>query len=175
MRFEAKHKDLKLQSQNCRSRVNLPFTLLNRMQLRYTVRYLNKRGLVDYIQWGRVVSETLSNETNPEVFKDFLFMTYYEKNSICYRPSSVIRMENSETLPQFCTIKYVLKKTSDNSCHLYCNKLTTLNYDEHFHAYEVINDKKENVMFLVSELSYIFPLRLHIINTGQMMLSLPKY
>lgn len=62
MRFEAKHKDLKLTAQNCRSRVNLPFTLLNRIQLKCTSRYLNKRGFSDCIQWGHVNTAKLDNE-----------------------------------------------------------------------------------------------------------------
>jgi len=112
---------------------------------------------------------------NTEALNDFVSTTYYDKNGICYKPPSVIRMTNNDILPQFCRIKYVLKKISNNSCYLYCKQLTTLNYNEHFHAYEVMNNKKENIMFQISELSYILPLHLHVINTGQMMISLPKY
>lgn len=88
----------------------------------------------------------------------------------------MIRITNNDILPQFSKIKYVLQKKSDNSCYLYCERLITLNYNKHFHAYEVINDKKENATFYsIDELSYILPLNLHVINTGQMMLPLPKY
>lgn len=176
MRFEAKHKDLKVYAQNCRSRVNLPFTLLNRIQLKCTYRYLNNKGFSDNIQWGRITAEQFKNETKIEELKNFLLSTYYEENGICYKPFSVIRMVDNDNLPQFSRIKYVLQKKSDNNCYLYCEKLITLNYNEHFHAYEVIYDKKENVIFYpVSDLSYVLPFNLHVINTGQMMLTLPKY
>jgi len=110
------------------------------------------------------------------MFKDFVSTTYYEENGICYKPSFVIRIANNDTFPQFSKIKYVLKKKSNNSCYLYCERLIILNYNEHFHAYEVINDKKKNFAFyFINELNYLLPLNLHVINTGQMMLSLPKY
>lgn len=110
MRFEAKHKDLKLNAQNCRNRVNLPFTLLNRIQLKCTYRYLNEKGFSDNIQWGHINIAKFRNETNTEIFKDFLLITYYKENSICYKPSSVIRIADNDMLPQFSRIKYVLKK-----------------------------------------------------------------
>lgn len=104
-----------------------------------------------------------------------MLATYYEKNGICYKPSFVIRIADN-ILPQFSRIKYVLKKISDNSCYLYCERLITLDYNEHFHAYEITNDKKKNFTFYsINELSYLLPLNLHVINTGQMMPSLSKY
>lgn len=119
MRYEAKHKDLKLNAQNCRSRVNLPCTLFNRNQLKCTYRYLNKKGFSDNIQWGHIKISEFKNKSDIEKFKDFHLITYYEENGICYKPSSVIRIEDNDILPQFSRIKYVLKKISDNSCYLY--------------------------------------------------------
>jgi len=106
-----------------------------------------------------------------------LSITYLKKNSICYKPSSVIRLADNEEqniLSQFSRIKYVMKKISDNNFYLYCEKLITLNYNEH--AYKVINDKKKNFTFYsINELNYLLPLNLYVINTGQMMISLSKF
>lgn len=110
MRYEANHKDLKLNAYNCRSRVNLPFTLLNRIQLRSTYRYLIKKGFSDNIQWGYINTAKLRNKTDTEAFKDFELISYYEENGIRYKPSSVIRIADDNILPQFSKIQYVLKK-----------------------------------------------------------------
>jgi len=94
------------------------------------------------------------------MFKDFVLTTYYEENGIYYKSSSVIRIANNDTFPQFSKIKYVLKKNLIyNSCYFYCERLITLNY-EHFHAYEVINDnKKKNFTFyFINKLNYLLPL-----------------
>lgn len=63
--------------------MNLPFTLLNRNQLRSTYRYLNKKGLSDNIQWGSIKIVHCTNEMDTEVFKDFVLTTYYKENGIC--------------------------------------------------------------------------------------------
>lgn len=53
-KYEAKHKDLKKVCQSITSRRDLPLSVFKRCLLKQTLRFVMKKGLVDYISHGKV-------------------------------------------------------------------------------------------------------------------------
>lgn len=59
MRFEAKHRDLKKNSNSVQCRKNLPLTITIKSQLAFATRCISSTGLIDNIEVGRTIFDHL--------------------------------------------------------------------------------------------------------------------
>lgn len=67
--------------------------------------------------------------------------------------------------PQMCKIVYICINKYDNAeVFFVCNRLHTLEYDEHIRAYKVPSQETNLVSLKLSDLYSIFPTILHTLN-----------
>lgn len=167
MRFEGKHKDLKTYAHNIRSRVNIPFSLADRMQMKCNLRYMSRVGLDDIYNYGHsvIIPDDQFNEVTGINRDDFTGKTFCEKNGITYKPTSILRIDQGNKIPQFGKIKYVLANKNDERIIAFlCEKLITEKYNSHYHSFEIAHEKeKKTLCFYLHNLKYLFPTCIHLV------------
>ena len=147
MRFEAKHKEFKIYSHIITSRKNLPMTLSIKQQLKTNHRLMMKIAFSDDVRFGRTVSnERLFSHVEfrhfekllPRRFETILTLEY---RGNVFRSGISVDIDASEIFPIFGLITFVCIQENDE-CFFIVNKLKTLSYSEHFHAFKVKGTKK---------------------------------
>ncbi|CAG9765739.1 unnamed protein product [Ceutorhynchus assimilis] len=177
MRFEAKHRDLKTNSNNVRSRKNLPLTLALRIQLKNCYRFLSGTGLSNIITYGSVYEEIFDfSEHKVDELKDnVFFVPWYEKNGIKFKLKDVIVESNIDTdIPQFSEISQIMIDVNNSEkCYFVCKKLFIIKYSLHYKAYKINCSSDKSIICLADTMS-LFPTKIHTLSTGELYVSTPK-
>jgi len=141
IRFEAKHKILKAFSNSIPCRINLGYTLTNKLQLQMMNRYLTQTGLRPDLKLGQssIISPTV------EIPSSFLkqlpielksFVSWMDFKGISYRVGMVLVLE--VTLDS-CIFGKIIKIVIGTSMipYIIFIPLITIGFDSHFHAYQI--------------------------------------
>lgn len=151
MRFEAKHKELKIIASSTRSRKNIPTTLANRIQLQACYRYISKTDFVDSINMSAPyeinTEDVFFKDFENELSKKYYCVYWYQQNGIIYYKNCVLHYNNDLNIPGFAKVEHILIHTDSENKLFYCRIYKTLLYDFHYSAYLV---EQQNTSLLVS-------------------------
>lgn len=172
MRFESKHKQLKATAHAVTSRKNILYTIALKNQLNFSYRIMAKNGLKNIIEFGHE-NYTLNESTlEYQVFKAFLnfnmsdqyFATIWIKiNGIKYYSELVLVIDYADFLSNFGVINTVIVNENSNEVYFILNKINTLTFNEHFHAYEI--ERTESLLCEKwSDLHNNIPTSIHIVD-----------
>lgn len=150
IRFEAKHRELKTIANNTRSRVNIPLTIANRLQLQNCYRYLTSTGFIDTINTSSSFEMDYRKLGSGfhELLKNYHCIQWYEHNDLTYNTGCVLLYANEAHIPQFAKVEYIfINKDISSQILFYCKMYETLKYNQHYEAYLV---QLSNVDTLIS-------------------------
>lgn len=120
MRFEAKHKESKIESHIITSRKNLPLTLALKHQLKLNDRLLNEISLTDEMLLGpSVPTDSVYFHPHFDLFKEYLPETYtivswIQIQSILFKPQFVLNLSVTDMLPVFGIIHFICLNKAKN-------------------------------------------------------------
>lgn len=140
MRFEAKHKESKIESHIITSRKNLPFTLAIKHQLKLNDRLLNVVLLINETLLGISIDSAYFHPCFNS-FKEYLPETYtivswIKIESILFKPQFVLNISVMDLLPVFGFIHFIcLNEVKEPFFVL--QMLKTLSFSRHLYAYRV--------------------------------------
>jgi len=147
IRMEAKHREGKQIAHSSANRINLPYSIAKRHQLKLCCRLLAGRGLSLKISFSSVQTVNV-----PEV-KEFSNFRHIFPEDICFAKWNIVKWikinnshyENGMLVvikwernknPHFGYI-HVISIDKDNVVYFLLKKLITVNFNIHFHAYEI--------------------------------------
>lgn len=174
MRFEAKHKELKNNATNVRSRRNLPLTLAKKSQLNFLYRCMSKVGLSDKIEIGEILNmcATCPILDLPYNLHDYYEISWLKENGIRFNKFNVIFFDVKESIPvSFKIIKIFYHSEHKFECIFLCQELITVQYSSHYKAYVV--DVSNNHTFLsLFGIETCLPLNVHTLQDGKTYINL---
>lgn len=147
IRMEAKHREGKQIAHSSTNRINLPYSITKRHQLKFCCRLLAGRGLSLKISFSSVqtvnVTEVKEFSKFCHIFSEDICSTkwnivkWIKINNSHYENGTLVvtKWERSKN-PQFGYI-HTISVSKDNIVHFLLKKLTTVNFNTHFHAYEI--------------------------------------
>lgn len=144
MRFEAKHRVAKIAARSSASRINITKTISLKIQLQLNHLFLKNEPLssVDYgkrklLKISSILELNRNFHLTRENFIQFS-LSWVKLNGVKFNPNSVITVDllESTCLPLFAIISniYIDK---DNQVLFACSSVKTIDFDEHYFAYEV--------------------------------------
>lgn len=147
VRFEAKHRLLRLTALTCFSRVNLPLTVAIKQQLAFCFRVVSNLSIrepviagpshiidLKYLPSFQYFSLSLPNSVFSETTQSIY--NWVEHKGTMYKPSSIIMTEVDETgLYLFSEIQFIL--IVDEEPLFLCSKLNSVGYYSEVRAYQV--------------------------------------
>jgi len=142
MRFEAKHKESKMESHIITSRKNLPFTLAMKHQLKLNDRLLNEISLIDETLLGPNISiDSVCFHPYFNSFKEYLPETYtviswIKIQSILFKPQFVLNISVTDMLPVFGIIHFICLNEAKEPFFI-LQMLKTLSFSRHLYAYRI--------------------------------------
>jgi len=142
MRFEAKHKESKIESHIITSRKNLPFTLAMKHQLKLNDRLLNEISLIDETLLGPNISiDSVYFHPYFNSFKEYLPETYtviswIKIQSILFKPQFVLNISVTDMLPVFGIIHFICLNEAKEPFFV-LQMLKTLSSLRHLYAYRI--------------------------------------
>lgn len=173
LRFEAKHRELKSIANSTRSRLNIPITIANRLQLQSCYRYFSRLGLEDHVNIGPLVELNTATIMNNEVLSSYYSIGWYERNGMVYKSSNVLYYADENSVPQFAKIKEIfLHKESLTDVIFYCDPYTTEMFNAHYKAY-LVNIKNSPILISYNSMRCVYPTIEHVQSSG-IYISLPK-
>lgn len=142
MRFEAKHKESKIESHIITSRKNLPLTLALKHLLKLNDRLLNEISLSDEILLGPSIStDAIYFYPYFDLFKEYLPETYtivswIKIQSILFKPKFVLILSVTDLLPVFGMIHFICLNNVKKPFFI-LQILETVSFSRHLYAYRV--------------------------------------
>lgn len=142
MRFEAKHKEFKIESHIITSRKNLPFTLAFKYLLRLNNRLFNKISLHDELLLGPSVSiDTLRSHPTFDLFKrylpeNYIVLSWCQIKSVLFKPQFVLNIKVKNMLSVFGIIHFICLN-GEKEVFFILQILETLGFCRHLYAYRV--------------------------------------
>lgn len=144
MRFEAKHRVAKIAARSSASRVNITKTIALKLQLQLNYLFLKNEALSS-VEYGK--RKQLKKTTILELNKNFELtgenviecsLSWVKLNGVKFTQNSVITVDllESTCLPSFAIIRNIYIDKA-NEVLFSCSSLKTIDFDEHFFAYEV--------------------------------------
>jgi hypothetical protein len=149
MRFESKHRQSKLTANVTASRVNIPYTLALKHQLKLNQRFLHNVGLVKDIEVGPGKSLNIASHSRydefvhslPESFCGYNFhANWVNVMGTVYKPKMLLILDIKDDLPAMGIILEIIIDNAQEVCFI-CYLLDTIGFDEHFQAFEIISIK----------------------------------
>lgn len=161
MRFEAKHKESKIESHIITSRKNLPFTLAMKHLLRLNDRLLNEISLTDKPILGPNISiDSVYFHPHFNSFKEYLpeiytIVSWIKIQSILFKPQFVLNISVTDLLPVFCIIRFICLNEAKEPFFV-VQMLKTLSFTSHLYAYRIsfTNDWK-NIKYNMSTITWV--------------------
>lgn len=152
MRFEAKHKLFKDSFKNFK---NITKSLAKKHQM--AIAYHWETFTLKHNEYGPIKSFSLTDENvvNNEMLEKKVFSASWVKvDGVEYKAGLVICSEMEEDMPVFCQITNVL--LVEEHIFLLTNKLFTESFDDHHHAFRVVQTE-ERCITKMSELRFYKP------------------
>jgi len=151
MRFEAKHKESKIESHIITSRKNLPFTLAMKHQLKLNDRLLNEISLIDETLLGPSISiDSVCFHPYFNSFKEYLPETYtviswIKIQSILFKPQFVLNISVTDMLPVFGIIHFICLNEAKEPFFV-LQMLKTFSFSRHLYAYRIAFKNKWKIL-----------------------------
>ena len=149
-RTESKHTEGKEIARRSNNRVNLPFTIAKRHQLKLAFRLLCRRGFNVRFKFSKLRYQHVEKLPNfakfrtaipPEKIAEWSTAKWVEINGTKYCLEYVVLVSlSSDQVPLFGQIRVIL--ISEQKAHFVLELLDVIQFDEHFYAYETrLSDK----------------------------------
>ncbi|KAJ1528927.1 hypothetical protein ONE63_007296 [Megalurothrips usitatus] len=145
-RSEAKYKEGSDVAQKSHNRINLPFTIAKRHQLKLAFRFLSGRGLVPKFEYTALHCVPVQSVKNYDKFSHVIpadrqgvwnCVNKLKVNGAQYYLGAVVLLSlRPDNLPVFGSI-CVISLPDDSLAFLVVQKLEIIRFDRHVHAYEV--------------------------------------
>lgn len=171
MRFESKHRELKMSSNVIASRVNIPHSLAVKQQLKYSTRIFLKRGFSKNFSFKEnknlnISKYLLRNKINlPVRFKNSVAVNNSKIYGTVYKKGQVLMVKVNE-LPLFGTVNVILINSNEDILFI-CKLMHTVCFNNHVCGYEVQNSD-QHCLVSYDELFDIKPwLISHVPNIGR--------
>lgn len=154
MRFEAKHKMFKDFFKNFK---NITKSLAKKHQM--AIAYHWETFTLKHNEFGPIKPFSIGNEVSNQmlemfVSKDVFSTSWVKVDGVEYRAGLVVCSAIESEMPVFCQISDVL--LVENCIYLLVNKLFTENFDEHHHAFRVVQSE-ERCIIKMSEIQFYKP------------------
>lgn len=160
MRFEAKHYELKSNCNVMRCRKNLPYSLCNRLMLKFCYRVLSQNGLTNTVDYGPTTDFVCIKDLNISTESNTHFcVPWLTFNGIKYKRKCVLLIDEVDTVPHFAQINEILID-EHNNFSFSCEILHTCNFDIHLQAYVV---QYSNNFKTFNNLEYVSTSTLHLL------------
>lgn len=179
IRFEAKHKILKSLANVIPCRINLGYTIANKLQLQMVNRLLLntafkdqnlKLGIGKCINSSSEFSQKIFTQLPKELKINCFLASWLEFKGIYYKKKVLVVMETNLDGSIFGEIVFILVGESKVPFFL-LKPLNTIGYDFHYHAYEIggdnLNDNNNLVGYYVHDLCDPTPTVLRIIGNNK--------
>lgn len=160
LRYEAKHRQSKVCANTVSSRVNITKTLAIKHQLNFSNRLVRQIGFKDQKQFDMKINKTPTDigsnlkeicDRDKVLFDNFknshIISKYQHENRIYKQGQFICTSFDDDSLPMFASIKHILINSKDEIYFL-CESFETLNFNEHFFAYEILETKYETLTLL---------------------------
>lgn len=184
MRFEAKHKEFKDTAKSITSRKNAPYTLALKQQLKIANLLLNNDEIsLSKIEIGKLVTlTTIKHEiysTNLIFFKQTYF-TSFDINKVQFTSfinfkgtkysnknmGIVIDIAEDDCFPKFGHIEAVFIN-SQLEPFIICKQFKTLNFDNHFQAFNVIESENNQLLCIaINDILFNKPTHCILLSNG---------
>lgn len=170
IRYEAKHRDLKVTSNIMSNRKNTPLTLSTRLQLKCCNRILSQTVLKDEVLFGPFykIDTAISPFKTIIDGNNYYCIMWYEINGLRYNKQSVLIHSIINDIPQFCIIDHIivfqhevlfmtiLAKTESFNLHLRSYKVYLTQTNKLF-KYEYFKNNPPTILHtLTSGENYLF-------------------
>ncbi|XP_066594928.1 uncharacterized protein [Prorops nasuta] len=174
LRYEAKHKDLKNISSAITSRLNASHSIAIKHQMQLNYRFLKCEGFCDGFDVGCVFEKELCCILNYSTFKHKIPENINQKNCLVnwatiygtkYQPDMALIVDTNDILLTFAKIKYVLV-TEDREIYFIVLNMSTISFNNHLHAYEVVESTSWEVIKQKDLIDYS-PYNFHNITGGK--------
>lgn len=165
LRYESKHRQLKLAANAVASRVNITHTLAIKHQLQLSFRFTSELGfsnVIDFSNTGNIaksLSEIVlayketeySSETSEKIklFQDCTEVSRVRINSTVFRVEDVILLSYENEIPCFGKILHLLVKDNQDVCFI-CKTFKIIKFIDHLFSFEVVlsNSAPVTITFL---------------------------
>lgn len=161
-KFEAYHRLSKQYAHVVTSRVNIIYTVANKVQLKFAYRLYIKKGLKTTIEFGSM------QERNCNYLKKNNFqkqVSYVKINGSMFKPQYAILISDSEN-PVFGIITKIFKNNKNDIFISYV-QCVTIGFLDHIKAYHIfLPDEKTEEVFKLNLKKYTKPIKIHITGEG---------
>jgi hypothetical protein len=148
IRYEAMHKLSKVNAHIVNSRINLPYTLSLKLQLRLAYRLLSNKGIENSFETGKFLG-TLQNYNLNDAFptdciSDLYVVSWAKINGIFYKIGYAFHDKtNDVSEPIFGVIRNVVTDWS-GSVYIVYDSCVTVGFNSHMAAFEIEISTKQN-------------------------------
>lgn len=153
MRGEAKHKECKSYSNNITCRVNLPYSILMKQQLKLAQRIRTGRGFSSKIEIGPIskdnlqLMQNLRNQFPSDFNEKNVIVNWVKLNGSTFTPGLVINITSQNFLKQTVEIKHCISKGE----HIYfvVFELNIEKFVSHYQSFK-LHENSSNILFIVN-------------------------
>uniref|UniRef100_A0A1Y1NC62 C2H2-type domain-containing protein n=1 Tax=Photinus pyralis TaxID=7054 RepID=A0A1Y1NC62_PHOPY len=150
LRYESKHRQLKLAANVISSRVNITRSLAIKHQLQLSLRFSSNTGFTNSINYSKsfkkyssitdLYNKKFANHSNVsenlKMFEDNIIRVgRISTNSIAFQEGDIILIDFQDQ-PTFGKIRDIIINQSEKICFI-CELLHTIGFNRHFYAFEV--------------------------------------
>lgn len=161
MRFESKHRQSKITAMNTFSRRNIIYSLALKHQLIMCNRFLINNELTKHLIIGPDSdNEFLTIPTIPETFTTSNCPKWVTFEGIFYKPNMIVVVGTQELIPKLGLVYKLL--CNDQDLYLCCKSIDILQFNFHFHAYEI--EINHNELFGIQAKDLYDPFPVHIVH-----------
>lgn len=176
LRFEAKHKELKLYCKVNYSRINICYSLAVKISMKFAARLFENLN-------SKLIQDVVGKETQYKALGQQPYFTQIRTHNNDLLENTIITLCSSvkykgteykkkyfllqEELTEIFRIDDILYCHNNDSILLNCSK-HTLTYNKNYNAYPVVlNNNSEVLLFNITTFHYYFPTNLHTLGNSQ--------
>ena len=175
MRFESKHRELKNMSSISNSKINTPFTIAMKSQLKNVERFGSNKGLLNIVEISKILNfeqkiyqHKCNNDCKTFLNSGLKTILWFKQNNITFEVGNILE------IPITCDLFYGQIKDIFVNCNneilLFCNSIQIKKFSAHYYAFE-FNIVKE--VFCIKYFDHIHPV-VHTLVNEKYLLS-PKH
>ncbi|KAL7299834.1 hypothetical protein TKK_0007574 [Trichogramma kaykai] len=175
IRFEGKHKTLKMIADSMTSRVNPEYSLILKHQLQMSYRLLCKTGFEKRVEIGTRVMKNINmlpsmNNLNHKLLDYFenvecTIVKWVRVNGTLYKLGSVININKNDSCIEFGRIDHIIVSNSKEVTFIY-KLLKYVSHNQHLCGYEVVEGRRWGYINQ-SELYNFVPTYNHLLSDGK--------
>lgn len=171
MRGEGKHKELKSYAKNITSRVNLPYSIMIKLQFKFSSRVHAQRGLIDAYDVGTLLKNNysilaelqLKLPSIPSMSESYKVVNWLKINGIFYRYGLIFNISKDPNISKLVKIKYCISTKDNKSILFIVDQIQIEKFVSHYQAFKISDNVPEKLSVLTEKEFVSHPVEKHMV------------